>query len=171
MLSQPLTNLVYGADYLATATVLKTLAIGFLITFPWVIVTNAVFAQNLQKKFLPQMLLGAIGNIVLCWFMIPAWGAAGAAVATVISQFVAYGWIFLVIRKRNGLTIGRHIYRMVIATGVMMAVIWLMQLYRVNFYATAGTAIAVYGLGLWLTQEPLLKHFGQVWQEADSVKN
>jgi len=171
MMSQPLTLLLYGPDYLATATVLRILSIGFLITFPWVVVTNAIFAQNLQKAFLPHMLFGAISNIILNWFMIPQWGATGAAVATVISQLAAYGWIFLVIRRRNQLVVVPHIYRMVIATVAMMGLIWLMQLWQTNFYITVGSAVVGYGLGLWITREPLLKQLGQIWRGAESAKN
>jgi O-antigen/teichoic acid export membrane protein len=166
LLSPQIVALFYGSAYAPTADVFKILALGFLITFPWLIIGNALFAQNLQRSFLPHLAVGAILNILLNWYTIPRWGATGSAVATVIAQIVSYGWVWIIMRRRDRFTLLPQTWRMLVATMVMMGAILIMQSQQVSIYWVVAGAVATYGLLLTLMSEPLIRQLRQIWQSA-----
>ena len=82
-------NILYGSEYAGATNVL------------WISVWAGVFAtlgsaraiwlinENLQKYTIVYTVAGAVVNIILNYVMIPRFGAIGAAITTLISQFVA----------------------------------------------------------------------------------
>jgi len=89
ILASPFINLVFGENYQESAVV--------LIIHIWAMVFNAIsiisfryfLVEGLQKYSFYRAFAGVILNIVLNYFLIPAYGVIGAAIATVISQAVA----------------------------------------------------------------------------------
>ena len=84
-----LVHLLYGNAYSPASTVLIVHA----WTGPFValgLVTGSWFLNNgLLRYSMFQTLIGATANIALNLLMIPRWGAAGAALATVVSQAIS----------------------------------------------------------------------------------
>ena len=63
-----------------------------------------ILAESKQKYLLLLNLICALGNVILNIFLIPVWGIAGAAAATVFSQIfstVILGFIFKPLRQNN----------------------------------------------------------------------
>ncbi|HAR54699.1 TPA: hypothetical protein DCR79_00180 [Patescibacteria group bacterium] len=158
--------LVYGSNYLPTILPFQILASSLIVTFPIMVVYHAILANNLQKQFIIQMASGAILNILLNSWLIPQWGAAGAAAATVISQFIAYGWIYIVVQKIFNFNILQHIYRILLATIVMTIAIELSKLAGFNIYSIIITSVVVYGLSLIVLKEPLVGRIRALWQNS-----
>ena len=82
-------NFLFGTDYLSAVPAFQILMLTILIIFPAAIVTNASLAADQQKNFIAFAALGAFGNIILDLFLIPKFGIAGCAAATVITQILA----------------------------------------------------------------------------------
>jgi len=121
------------------------------------IISNAIFASDTQKKFIPYMTLGAIVNVILNIYLISKLGAPGAAIATVISQFATYGWVYYVLRAQIGLAIARSIYKIVIAAAIMGIVTWGLKQLDINLLLTIALATVIYFTLLWILKEPLLE--------------
>lgn len=149
--------LLYGTDYTSAIIVFRLLALSFLVTFPSIIISNAIFASDLQRKFIPHMTLGAVANVILNIYLIPKLGAPGAAIATIVSQFATYGWIYFTVKAQTGLIIIPYIYRVAIASIVMGSVIWGLERLNFNSYLLVALAIVTYFALLWVLREPLLK--------------
>jgi PST family polysaccharide transporter len=84
-LSQPLVTMIFGSSYASAGSILSihiwaNVFISMkMATFHWFI------AEGLNHLILQRALVGAIMNVVLNLFLIPAYSGVGAALATVIS--------------------------------------------------------------------------------------
>ena len=165
-LAQQLIPLVYGTDYIGAIAPFQLLAASILITFPTLLIYHAIIANNLQKKFILQMATGAIMNIALNWWLIPREGVVGAALATIISQFIAYGWIYINIQKTFRFSLLPKIYRIIFATIIMVAAIEFSRLANINIYLIVIISVASYGASLIILKDPLINRFRNLWKNA-----
>ncbi|TGK24542.1 flippase [Leptospira yasudae] len=88
-LSDPIIRFLFG-DRFEEAGVILTIHI-WAGTFVFLGVASSRYylTENLQRVELYKSIVGCLTNVVLNYFMIPLYGAKGAAIATVISQFCA----------------------------------------------------------------------------------
>ena len=105
-------NILYGQEYMAAVPVLRILTWYLAFSFMGSIRNIWILAEG-KQKYLPFInLVGVVFNIVLNAFLIPIWGAGGAAIASLASQFVmnfALGFVFKPIRYNNVLMLrGLH---------------------------------------------------------------
>lgn len=90
--ASPFINLVFGEHYDESALIL-VIHIWSMVFYSISIISSRYFlAEGLQLYSLRRASIGLVLNIVLNYFLIPLYGALGAAIATVISQMVAV-WI------------------------------------------------------------------------------
>ncbi len=88
-LSDPIVGLLYGLNYTQSSSVLAIHAWGLVFVSLGVVTEYYFITENYTKKSLPRTVLGAISNILLNLVMIPRFGIHGAAMATVLSLFIA----------------------------------------------------------------------------------
>lgn len=97
-------RILYGADYFASISVLQIL-IWQTAFFHMGAVRNVwILAEEKYSRLWIINLCGALVNIALNLFLIPLWGACGAAAASVLTQIVAnfvIGFIMKDIRPNN----------------------------------------------------------------------
>lgn len=106
LLAKPIVFLLYGAEFSKTAGILAVAV--WYITFGYYgSVRNIwILAENKQRYLTGINLAGAAANIILNFCLIPFFGAIGAAVASLITQFftnVIIGFIFKPIKDNNKL--------------------------------------------------------------------
>jgi O-antigen/teichoic acid export membrane protein len=99
--ANPIINLLFGAAYQNAVPTFQILLLTVLIIFPSAIINNAIFAHNQQKNFIAFAALGALGNIIFDISLIPVWGIAGCALATVVTQLIANAFMW---RKLKSIT-------------------------------------------------------------------
>lgn len=88
-LALPFINLIFGVHYSESALIL-IIHIWSMVFYSISIISSRYFlSEGLQLYSLRRAVIGLILNIVLNYFLIPLYGALGAAIATVISQLVA----------------------------------------------------------------------------------
>ena len=108
VLAKPLVFFLYGAEYSKTAGILAV-AVWYNTFGHYGSVRNIwILAEEKQKYLTAINVSGALANVVLNFVLIPIWGAVGAAVASVITQFftnVVIGFILKPIRRNNTLMI------------------------------------------------------------------
>ncbi len=98
----------YGKEYSAAVGVLQ-IAVWYT-TFSYLgVVRNIWILAKQKQKYLPVInATGALANVVLNFVFIPIWGAGGAALASLLTQFftnVVVGYIIPAIRPNNRLMI------------------------------------------------------------------
>ena len=86
VLATPIIHILYGVQYEPAIIILRIIV--WYTTFSYYGGAKDVWilAENQQKYLVLLNASGAIGNVILNYFMIKAWGACGAAVASVITQ-------------------------------------------------------------------------------------
>jgi PST family polysaccharide transporter len=90
----PLLPALFGDDYARSATVLIVHAWAAPFIFMRVVFSRWVIAEDILRFSLMTTAIGALLNIGLNTFLIPVYGATGAAVATVLS-YAAASWLSL----------------------------------------------------------------------------
>lgn len=108
LLSKPLVWLLYGPEYAGTASILAVAV--WYITFAYYgSVRNVwILAEGKQRYLTGINIAGATANVILNLCLIPHFGATGAALASLVTQFftnVAIGFIFSPIRENNYLMV------------------------------------------------------------------
>lgn len=82
-------KVLFGNGYMEAAPILSIHIWASLFVFLGVAISPWFIAEGLTRFSLRRALFGAVTNVILNLFLIPVYGGAGAAVATVISQAVA----------------------------------------------------------------------------------
>ncbi len=88
-IAAPFVNVIFGESYHESSLVLIIHIWGMVFNAISIISFRYFLAEGLQIYSFYRAFSGLVLNIVLNYFLIPAYGAVGAAVATVISQAVA----------------------------------------------------------------------------------
>jgi O-antigen/teichoic acid export membrane protein len=97
--ARPILGLLYGAKYAAAAPLLAILIWSEVAVFFGSTLANAMLAAGLQRIVLWPTIAGAVVNIGLNLYMIPHYGAWGAAWATVIAYWTCWTVAFLPFRE------------------------------------------------------------------------
>lgn len=97
-------KILYGADYAPSVGVLQIIV--WYTTFSYLGSARSIWilAESKQKYLWIIHLLGVVANVALNFALIPLWGINGAAIASVITQFVVNigsGWIVKPIGYNN----------------------------------------------------------------------
>jgi PST family polysaccharide transporter len=99
-LSGPIVVLLYGPAYAEAGTVLAIHIWASVFVFLGVASTQWFMAENRQILFFQRTLVGAVINVALNYMLIPTFGIAGAAYATVLAQ-ASVGLLYDVFQKET----------------------------------------------------------------------
>lgn len=106
VLAKPLIYFLYGAEYSGAAGILAV-SVWYITFGHYGSVRNIwILAEDKQKYLTGINVVGAGANVLLNLCLISVWGAVGAAVASVVTQFltnVVIGFVFKPIRRNNAL--------------------------------------------------------------------
>ena len=104
VLAKPLVLLLYGVEYSGSVKILAV-AVWYITFGHYGSVRNIwILAEGNQKYLTGINIVGAVTNVILNCLLIPAWGAVGAAISSVATQFftnVIIGFVFSPIRRNN----------------------------------------------------------------------
>lgn len=81
-------RILYGDAYMPSAMLLRIVCWYTAFSYLGVAREAWIVSENRQKHLIWIYLTAALGNVLLNWFMIPRWGANGAAIASVITQLL-----------------------------------------------------------------------------------
>ena len=98
--------MLYGEAYTASVPVLRILIWFIVFSYMGTVRNVWILAEQKQKYLWIINLSGALFNVILNAVMIPHWGAAGAAFASLLTQFFTnfvLGFIIKPIRENNRL--------------------------------------------------------------------
>ena len=147
---------ILGVSYAATIPIFQVLMIMTVLSFPSMILSNAIFAQNEQKKLLVASATAAIVNIILNVFLIARLGALGAAISTLISLCVAILLMATMVKKIVNLSLIRGVGKLLLAGIVMSICCLLLQALHVYFIITILVGGVIYVMSLILLKASIV---------------
>ena len=84
-LNSQLIQLIYGAEYSATAEIFRVFSLGFFFFVIKGVLVSAMIATGNQRKVIKIILMASLLNVVLNFVLIQKMGYVGAALATMIA--------------------------------------------------------------------------------------
>ncbi len=157
ILSRPLLHFVFGALYEPAADTLAILFITILLVYPSTLLSNALFAHNQQKQFMYFVAIGALSNALCNYLLIPRFGIAGAALATVGSQLLTNILVWRKMKQVQYFSMVPHLYPALFAGVVMGVAVYSLQTFTsVPLVAIIMISIVIYVGVLLLLREKLL---------------
>ncbi len=101
LLANDVVSLLYGSQYVNSGPILAIYIWCSVFVFLGTVSGRWYIIENLERKILGRALVGLAFNVGLNLILIPLYGIMGAAVATVISQFMtSFGFDFFSSRTR-----------------------------------------------------------------------
>lgn len=103
VLSSSIIRFIYGPEFFGSIPVLKTLSLVLFPVFLGHLATQSLVALDMNKVYLFVAFIGMLLNISLNYFLIPSFGALGAAWATLITELMVVSCCgYFVWRKSPG---------------------------------------------------------------------
>jgi O-antigen/teichoic acid export membrane protein len=155
--SKEIILLVLGTTYIAVVPVLSVLMVSILASFPNIILTNVIFSKNLQKIFITATAFGVLVNILLNLWLIPKYGAVGAALSTTIAELIIMGTNWKRLKKFIPFSVIPKLGKIGIATLIMAGGILILNMIGIHFIITIVIAIGIYAFSLKILKEQTFK--------------
>jgi O-antigen/teichoic acid export membrane protein len=119
LVAPQLLTLLYGAEYAGGSGALQIL----LASLPWMAFRSLfriiLVSYHLQHLDLRTVLAGTLTNMAVDLALVPRWGVAGAAVATLCSELVIFGMSYYYTWRRvRALAVARYCWRPLLAATV-----------------------------------------------------
>ncbi len=156
--------LVFGNEYLPAVTTFKILLITILFVFPGAFLGNAIFAYDAQKKFIGFLAIGALGNILFNYLLIPRFGIEGSAIATVAAQLLANGFGWYNMKKINNFCIMPHLKKTFAATILMSIFTYIFYMLKISVFINLPLSVIIYFAVLYLLKEPFLAEVKSIFR-------
>jgi O-antigen/teichoic acid export membrane protein len=157
VLGTQIMSFVFGAPYAAGGLAFKLLAATLMFDFAASIIINALFAYEHQKSLVVSSAFGGVVNVGLDLILIPFFGIAGSAAATLAAQIVNNGYLWYAMKKVNPFTVIGRLKKIFIASAAMTAFAILFMALGMNVIVNVILCAVIYFILLRLLKEPLLK--------------
>ena len=164
ILGTQIMKLVFGAAFAPGSLAFKILILTLIVDFPTTIVSAAVFAYNRQKGLIITSLIGGISNVIFDLVLIPRFGIAGSAVATLIAQIASNWYLWHMMKKINYFEVIPKLKAIVTAGVVMSLATVLFLALHVNVILNIILSGAIYFAILIAFHEPLLIEIKHILQ-------
>ncbi len=148
---------LFGSEYLPGVSSLQILLCTLPIVFTGLVVSNALFAYDEQKKFIGYLVLGALSNVVLDYFLIKRMGIPGCAIATLLAQIISNAFLWLAMKRVNDFSVIKKLKTIFLATGTALGFSLIFKMIGFNFLVGASLAAVAYLFVLFFKKEPVLK--------------
>jgi O-antigen/teichoic acid export membrane protein len=162
ILASGIMRLVFGASYIAGGAALAILLLTLSFDYAGCVISNAIFAYDHQKSLIISSLIGGLGNVLFDLLLIPHWGMAGSAVATLLASILSNAYLWYAMRKLNRFSVLARIRKIFVAGAVMAAITALLLAAHINVILNIAISGAAYFAILLLFKEPLLREMKEV---------
>jgi len=157
ILGAPLIKFLYGAEYLPAILTFQILLLTNFVVFPQTLLSNFIVAYNKQAKIAIYVGISAIGNVVLDLLLIPKFGIAGSAAATVIVQLLYNFLTWNMVKKINPFKTLIYLKKIFVATIGMGISAFLLNLIQLPVLLNIAISALIYGGILLALKEPIIE--------------
>ena len=169
IVAKPLINVSFGYEFIEAALTFQILLLSLLIIFPGAMLNDLILAEDKQKIFIRSSFFGAMTNIILDLVLIPIYGIAGSAIATVSALLIANGILFMEIKKEIEFNILRGIKKIVIATIIMAICAYILKLIFVPLILIIIVSALLYFSLLLFMKEQILDDIRVTFQIKNEI--
>jgi PST family polysaccharide transporter len=159
ILSAGIMRLVFGASYVEGGTAFSILMLTLSFDFAAVIISNAIFAYDHQRSLIISSAIGGFGNVLFDLLLIPHWGMAGSAAATLLASILSNSYLWHALKKLNQFSVLPRIRKVFVAGACMAAVTALLAAARTDVIINIAISGLVYFSALFFLKESL---FGEI---------
>lgn len=156
----PFIKLLFGTQYLEGTLTFQLLLLTLIPVFAGSMIGNAVFAYDRQKIFLASVGMGAATNIILDLALIPSYGIAGSAVATIVAQVISNGYVYVKFKRIIPVSIVPLLGKITLAALGMGIAVFGVSRAGWTVIPAIILGVIVYAALLFLLKEPLLEVIG-----------
>lgn len=153
--SAPLVTFLFGSEYARAALPFAILSLTLAIDFPTIIVKEAIFACNEQRRLVIYAAIAGFSNVLLDLLLIPSFGITGAAFATLFAQMASVAYLWYTLRRVTHLTIRLELKNIIIATCVMVGAVVVASFLPIHVLGIIAIGFATYFVMLVALKEPL----------------
>jgi O-antigen/teichoic acid export membrane protein len=132
ILADQIIPLIFGLGYINAIPILQILILILIFSFPFTLLSNAIFAYNKQKSLILVYLLGMIINIILNILLIPKFGAIGASLSVLISTALITVVTWIKMKKINYFEVLSKLKKIILSTIIMIIIIIILKFLNVN---------------------------------------
>jgi polysaccharide transporter, PST family len=125
LVAESLIFALFGSGFSEAGPLLQILIWGSIPLFLIMIPTQALMAANLVLPLAAVYGLSVVVNVAANLLLIPRWGAGGAAIATVLCEWLNLVLVVIMVRREFGVSIARvGLWRYIVAAAGMASVLW-----------------------------------------------
>lgn len=139
ILARPIMNFLYGPQYLNGVIAFQILIWSVVIICVRCTYEQSFLACDEEKRYLYGVAIGAVTNITLNILLIPRFDIRGAAVATVISEFVFSFYMLLYFRVISRIKIVGYLAKPLLAASIMGLIVYYFRDRNLFFSVSIGT--------------------------------
>ena len=162
LLADQLILKVFGEGYVGAIPIFQVFMSMLLISFPLVLLSNAIFAQNKQRSLAPAYSLGILANILFNLLLIPKFGAVGASVATLISTGTITVFIWMKLEIINDFKILGNLKKSFLANLIMTCFVFIFGYFEMSVVLNIFVSAVIYLSALLLLKESILKDLKEI---------
>ena len=161
ILGTGLMTFVFGAAYQSGGLAFKILMATLLFDFPASIIISALFVRNNQKSMIVSSAVGGVLNVVLDLALIPRFGMAGSAIATLIAQAANNWYLWHAMNKITPFSVIPRLGKMATAGIAMGLCAFLLQYAGANIVLNIVASAATYFFMIKLLKDPITEEILQ----------
>ena len=156
ILGAPIMSLLFGAAYAPGGLAIELLMATLLFDFAASIIINALFAFDHQRSLVVSSAFAGALNVALDLILIPPFGIAGSAAATLIAQAANNWYLWHSMKKINPFSVLPHLRKIITAAAVMAAATVFFAAFHMEIIVNIALSGILYFLVLRMLREPLL---------------
>jgi O-antigen/teichoic acid export membrane protein len=156
ILGTQIMRVVFGAGYIAGGLAFSILMLNLSFDYAGSVVATGIFAYDHQKNLIISSAIAGAGNVLFDILLIPHWGMAGSAVATLIAQVLGNSYLWYAMKKLSPFSILPRLGRIIGASALMAIMTVLLATAHVEVIINILISMAVYLSALFLFEEPML---------------
>lgn len=127
ILAGPLLTVTFGDEYIGAMLTFQILLLTLIPAFPGAVFADVIVAEDRQRIFIISSAIGGAVNVLLNFILIPTYGIAGSAVATLVALITTNGILYLRIRKSHHINIFTGLGKIIISSLVIIPIAYLLK--------------------------------------------
>ncbi len=171
ILAPQIISFIFGSQYTSASATFATLLFTVVMVFAAANLINGIFAYNKQKMLVTYLIIGGVGNVLLDYLLIPSFGILGSAIATIISQGSAYGYLWYQLKKINNFHTLKYLTKGFAAVGIMGLSTFLMGMVHINVIANVAISAIVYFGALILLKEEMVEEVKSIFHLGNAASS
>lgn len=156
VLAQPILSVAFGPEYAPAVLTFQILLVTLILNMAGSVFADLILAEDKQKIFIRSTGFGGLVNVALNFLLIPAFGIAGSAVATLAAQVVSNTILYKKVNDSHPIRLGHGIIKMIGASIVMGGAALLLKSWAAPLLVIIPVCIIMYIAALMLMRERLI---------------